>query len=836
MTALLLNALQISVSASILITLVLLLRTVLRKTRCSREAILVLYGLVALRLALPFTIPSPFGAVPTFRSEQQAVSTEKADPKDDSAAVPGGRENEAPKDVETPSKDASSSEMPSSEVVNPGMPDTGSNPAQNAVDASDSALTPSGEASVPENPVENATSIPLWQIGIAVLYGAGVLAMLLYCFISYRKVARRIRTAVRVSDKVYASDEISTAFVFGLFRPRILIPANIAEPYRAAVLAHEESHLRHKDHVFKFLAVLLLTLHWFNPFVWVAFLFFSKDLEFACDERVIKTLSYAGRHDYAEALLLIGSGNRFAAASPISFSEGSVKERVRFVSRYRRSVPAFIILVVLSSLVLGACFLTNRDPSSASDQTEDTIESTEPESTKEPEETAAPTNDSPYAYAPGEKDCFNRRFVMTAGFSVELPDIGDGFARTRRSKNMVWPREKTDRPCSVSFASGIWHGSSVKGLYGLYEDEIFKLILVDEKTWPEPDYVITRTADGNAVGLFLKTDSEEGLQAHGTTLDALLEWLSTHVWIESYEADVPSDLETLFGTLDAEGNDVRLEHNLDGTVTAYPYTIRSDGTKRSDEVLFYIRQTPPHYPLWVHFYPIEKPKRSLGGGESYSIVTNAFSLRAYEDHEIVELTLFETGETRYYYTEREEVHAFFGHPGLYNTYVMIRRDFGLVEYDELYSRHPIPLIGIRGQSGAEVVRELENKLNERIQAAALPEDSFLALPYHKEVAELKETLPNGALRVEIRDYYVVGQSDYFLHTLQRGPYYLYAEEEWPYRDIAEDVPEELKERLYQVPCTGILEPRADGYFHLVLDAETFECYYLGLEYAERSEE
>lgn len=827
MTAVLQSALQVSISASVLIVLVLLIRTVLRKCRCSQEAILLLYVLVALRLALPFTIRAPFGAIPVLQSKQSAVSAEKADAKDDPARLPDERINDLPTDPDAPS-----SEIPAPQVLYPDSPAEQPGPAQNADSISDPVLKPSGETPRTESPSETTESIPLWQIGIAILYGAGVLAMLLYCLASYLSVARRIRTAVRVSDKIYASDEIATAFVFGLFRPRILIPAHLAEPARSAVLAHEESHLLHRDHIYKFLAFLLLTLHWFNPFAWAAFLFFAKDLEFACDERVIKKFSDAERRDYAEALLLVGSGNRFAAASPISFSAGNVKERVRFVSRYRRPVLAFTILIAVSSLVLGACFLTNRDPSPASDPTEDDSPSATLESSKESGKTAAPANGSPYPHAPGEKDYFNRRFVMTAGFSVELPDMGPSFARTRRSKNLVWPPEETDRPCSVSLASNEWRG---RGENGLYEDEIFKLMLLEDKSSEKPDYIITRTADGKAVGLFLKSDSEEGLQAHGMTLDGLLEWLSTHVWIESYEEDIPPYLTDLFLTLQAEGDDVRLMHSSNGAFTSYPYAIRSDGTKRAETVLFYTRQTVTHYPLWVHYFPIEKPERSLAGGDDYSIVTDTFSIRAYRDHEIVELTLFETGETRYFFTEREEIHAFW-FSSMSNAYNMMRSDFELVQYDELFGNYPVPVIAIRGQSGTETVRELETRLNERIRAAALPEENRFALLYHKEMADLKNTLPNGALSIEIRDYYVVGPENYFLHSGQDAPYYVYAEEEWPYRDIAGEVPETLKERLYRSTCTALLEPRADGYYHLVLDAKSFECHYLGLEYAEKSAE
>lgn len=193
----------------------------------------------------------------------------------------------------------------------------------------------------------------------ATVWLAGAVALLLYLVVSFVVLRLRLRTAVRLEAGVWQSEWVGSPFVLGLIRPRIYLPFGLAGDTRAYVLAHERSHIRRGDHWIKPLAFLLLAVFWFNPLLWLTYVLLCRDMEFACDERVLRDLEEPGKREYSQALLNCAAPRRAILACPVAFGETCVKGRIRKALRYKK--PAFWAsvggLAVLT--VMALCFFTN---------------------------------------------------------------------------------------------------------------------------------------------------------------------------------------------------------------------------------------------------------------------------------------------------------------------------------------------------------------------------------------------------------------------------------------------------------------------------------------------
>ena len=212
---------------------------------------------------------------------------------------------------------------------------------------------PEGET---DAPVSREASL---RQSLPILWAAGVLAMLLYAAASYLRLRRRVRVNVPLDERVLLCDEIDTPFILGVLRPRIFLPSGLAEPQRAHVLAHERAHLARRDHWWKPLGFVLLAVHWFNPVLWLAYILLCRDVELACDERVVRGLDREGVAGYSQALLACGAARARIAACPLAFGEVGVKQRVKNVLNYKK--PAFWIVcaAILALAAAGICFLTD---------------------------------------------------------------------------------------------------------------------------------------------------------------------------------------------------------------------------------------------------------------------------------------------------------------------------------------------------------------------------------------------------------------------------------------------------------------------------------------------
>lgn len=188
---------------------------------------------------------------------------------------------------------------------------------------------------------------------------AGIAAMLLYMLVSYILVMRRIRGAKQFRDNIYTSESVSSPFVFGLIRPRIYLSENMDTVSMSYVIAHEKAHLRSLDHLWKLIGFLLLALHWFNPLIWLGYILFCRDIEIACDQRVIRDMDGEERANYSETLLLCSTGMKIISACPLAFGEVGVKERIKSVLSYKKPGVWIIAAALIACGAAAVCFLTN---------------------------------------------------------------------------------------------------------------------------------------------------------------------------------------------------------------------------------------------------------------------------------------------------------------------------------------------------------------------------------------------------------------------------------------------------------------------------------------------
>ena len=309
MNELFLKIINMSISASWLILAVLILRLVLKKA--PKWVNVLLWGIVAVRLAFPFSIESALSLIPSAETIPPNIG------------------------------------MNTTPTINSGI-----NAINNAVNPIISqSNTPMAGASV--NPLQITIGI------FEYIWIFGMIALALYTAISYWRLHRKVDTAVRYKDNIFQSENVKSPFVLGIIKPRIYLPFNMNGQDLEHVVAHEQAHIHRKDHWWKPLGFLLLTIHWFNPLMWLAYVLLCRDIELACDEKVIKELGNEQRADYMQALVACSVNRRMIAACPLAFGEVGVKERVKSVMNYKK--PAFwvIIIAVIICVGVAACFLTN---------------------------------------------------------------------------------------------------------------------------------------------------------------------------------------------------------------------------------------------------------------------------------------------------------------------------------------------------------------------------------------------------------------------------------------------------------------------------------------------
>ena len=309
MTELFLKIVNMSISASWLVLAVLVLRLFLKKA--PKWSIVTLWGIVAVRLMFPFSIESALSLIPSAETVAPEIMTDTAPTIQSGIPVINN-------------------------TVNPIISQT---------------FTPATENSV--NPLE--VLIP----SLAVAWVLGAILIFMYTAISAITLRVKIGSAVRLSGNVYQSEYIKSPFVMGIFMPKIYVPFNMDSDAAELIIAHEQSHLRRKDHWWKPLGFLLLTVHWFNPLMWIAYAALCKDIELACDERVIRSFDNEKRADYSRTLLEYSVNRGAVTACPLAFGEVGVKARIKSVLNYKKPAFWLVIASLAVCVAMGVCFLTN---------------------------------------------------------------------------------------------------------------------------------------------------------------------------------------------------------------------------------------------------------------------------------------------------------------------------------------------------------------------------------------------------------------------------------------------------------------------------------------------
>ena len=340
---------NVSAAAVWLVLAVLLARLVLR--RAPKWTRLLLWALVAVRLIVPFSVESPISLVPSAETIRTDVVTSE-EPRIHTGI-------DAINSVVNPILQGGAE---SGEV---GVGDAAGREGEGALPANDGAArsVDGGETAIPQSPAPAfEASVDTMQTAIriaSVVWLCGVGAMLGYALASYMLLRRRVREAVAEDGRVWTCDRVPSPFILGLIRPKIILPSSLPDGEREMALAHERAHLRRADHVWKPLGFLLLAVNWYNPAIWLAYVLLCRDIELACDERVIRTLGESAKAQYSRALIGASVTRRSISACPLAFGENDVKGRVKNVLNYKKPAFWIVIAAILVCAAVAVFFLTS---------------------------------------------------------------------------------------------------------------------------------------------------------------------------------------------------------------------------------------------------------------------------------------------------------------------------------------------------------------------------------------------------------------------------------------------------------------------------------------------
>lgn len=259
------------------------------------------------------------------------------------------------------------SPLPSTEIISPQIVEEVRPQIHSGFTAIDQPLNAYWQANYYEGVSRPASQMQHWAGLAAIVWLAGAALLLGQSLLALRRLHRQLRQAKPLpaaGSNVWQLDGLPTAFVLGLWRPRIYLPAGLSDTERQYILLHEQAHLRRVDHLLKLLAFAALLLHWFNPLVWLAFRLGVQDMEMACDEAVLRRLSPKAGPEYSAALLHLANSGRPQAMAPLAFSEGDVKSRIKNALSYHK--PALWIILVCLLLVATLLFLLWGNPNKQS--------------------------------------------------------------------------------------------------------------------------------------------------------------------------------------------------------------------------------------------------------------------------------------------------------------------------------------------------------------------------------------------------------------------------------------------------------------------------------------
>lgn len=363
MEAVFLKLLNMSITAGWLVLAVVAFRFVFKKAPKALHVIL--WALVGVRLICPFSFESVLSLVPS---------------------------------TETVPQDIMYSDAP---TIHTGIP------------MMNSTINPIISESLAPNVGDSVNPMQVIVAVASYVWIFGMIAMVLYTFFSYHSIHKKVREAIPIRENVWMCDHVDTPFILGVFRPQIYLPSDMSEEDVTYVLAHENAHLKRHDHWWKPLGFALLTVYWFNPLLWLAYVLLCRDIELACDEKVIRELGVENKKPYSEALINCSIPRKMISACPLAFGEVGVKARVKTVLNYKKPAFWIILLAVVACVIVAVCFLTN--PKDDSDTNRD-----EPYVLKSGEYYAKAPNSGPYIFLDAE----HKTFVTGAHSSMSSARIG----------------------------------------------------------------------------------------------------------------------------------------------------------------------------------------------------------------------------------------------------------------------------------------------------------------------------------------------------------------------------------------------------------------------------
>lgn len=421
MSDLFLKILNLGITASYVMAAVMLVRLIFRK-KAPKKLICALWLLVGVRLVCPFSLESVLSLIPSAET------------------VP-------PEIVSSPAPQITSGFAAFNSVVNPVLSE---------------AFAPIPEQSV--SPMQVLTEVGAW------VWLAGVIAVCLYGLISYIKLKRKMSDAVLLSGNIFQSEKGESPFILGFIRPKIYLPFALSDTDRENVIAHETAHIKRKDHIIKPLAFLLLAVYWFNPLVWVSYALLCRDIELACDERVIKDLSEDNRKEYAKSLLDCAVKRKSIAACPLAFGEVGVKTRIKGVMHYKK--PAFwvILITVAAIIVTSVCFLTNpkKDETKVGSTDFDSVTVYESKTDYDGKVTlslieASVRTESPY-FTVRLRNGTDKELVFGDQFDITKDDTGKSIAQGEQIFHSIGYAVKSGAECDHTYTLD-GYDLSVKGRY-----------------------------------------------------------------------------------------------------------------------------------------------------------------------------------------------------------------------------------------------------------------------------------------------------------------------------------------------------------------------------------
>ena len=313
---------NLSIQASWLVLVIILFR--LAAAKAPKWSRILLWGLVGIRLVCPVTLESMLSLVPS---------------------------------AETISPDIMTQTDPSVEIGIPAVNNT---------------VNPLINYSFSPNPGDSANPLQILIPLLSAIWLTGIGLLIIYTIVSYTRLRYRLATAVHLRDNIWQSEWVTSPFVFGLVHPKIYLPFTLDEQTQQAVIAHEQAHLQRKDHWWKPLGFVILSVYWFNPLLWIGYLLFCRDIELACDEKAIREMDASQRADYSQALLDCTAHRHKVSVCPLAFGEVGIRQRVKAVLRYKKPTTWMVAGVLAICCIIAAAFLTSR-PVDAAQQTSESF-------------------------------------------------------------------------------------------------------------------------------------------------------------------------------------------------------------------------------------------------------------------------------------------------------------------------------------------------------------------------------------------------------------------------------------------------------------------------------